>query len=168
MERDCRGDCGVRTSNAFFNEWLTRSLADIHMMVTETKQGPGPYAGVPWFSTPFGRDAIITSLQTLWVTPAIARGVLAFLAATQADETDESRDAQPGKILHEARGGEMAALGEVPFRRYYGTVDATPLFVMLAGAYYERTGDLEFTAEHWPNVERAIHWLEGDGDPDQD
>jgi glycogen debranching enzyme len=168
MERDCRGDCGVRTSNAFFNEWLTRSLADIHMMVTETKQGPVPYAGVPWFSTPFGRDAIITSLQTLWVTPAIARGVLAFLAATQADETDESRDAQPGKILHEARGGEMAALGEVPFRRYYGTVDATPLFVMLAGAYYERTGDLEFTAEHWPNVERAIHWLERDGDPDQD
>ena len=168
MERDCRGDCGVRTSNAFFNEWLTRSLADIHMMVTETPQGPVPYAGVPWFSTPFGRDAVITALQTLWVTPGIARGVLSFLAATQADETDESRDAQPGKILHEARGGEMAALGEVPFRRYYGSVDATPLFVLLADAYYERTGDLEFAAAIQPNVARALRWLEKEGDPDQD
>jgi glycogen debranching enzyme len=168
MERDCRGDCGVRTSNAFFNEWLTRSLADIHMMVTDTPQGPVPYAGIPWFSTPFGRDAIITALQTLWVTPAIARGVLAFLAATQADETDESRDAQPGKILHEARGGEMAALGEVPFRRYYGTVDATPLFVLLAHAYYERTGDLEFAASIQSNVVSAVRWLEREGDPDQD
>ncbi|HEV8128307.1 MAG TPA: glycogen debranching N-terminal domain-containing protein, partial [Candidatus Eisenbacteria bacterium] len=168
MELDCRGDCGVRTSNAFFNEWLTRSLADIHMMVTETPQGPVPYAGVPWFSAPFGRDAIITSLQTLWVTPGIARGVLAYLAAMQADEIDESRDAQPGKILHEARGGEMAALGEVPFRRYYGSVDATPLFVLLAGAYYQRTGDLEFAAVLRPHVASAIRWLERDGDPDQD
>jgi glycogen debranching enzyme len=168
MERDCRGDCGVRSSNAFFNEWLTRSLSDIHMMVTETPQGPVPYAGVPWFSTPFGRDAIITALQTLWVTPAIARGVLGYLAATQSEETDEDRDAQPGKILHEARGGEMAALGEVPFRRYYGSVDATPLFVVLAGAAYERTADLDFAAALWPHVQRALGWIEGDGDPDRD
>ena len=94
-----------------------------------------PYAGVPWFSTVFGRDGIITALQALWVTPQLARGVLAYLAATQADRSDPTTDAQPGKILHEVRHGEMAALGEVPFARYYGSHDATPLFVMLAAAY---------------------------------
>ena len=85
---------------------------------------------------------IITALQTLWLDPAIARGVLRYLAANQATGVDPAADAEPGKILHEVRHGEMAELGEVPFRRYYGSVDATPLFVMLAGAYLERTGDL--------------------------
>ena len=168
MERGCQGDCGIRSSNAFFNDWLVRSMADIHMMITETPQGPVPYAGVPWFSTPFGRDAIITSLQTLWVNPWIARGVLGYLAATQADSTDEQRDTQPGKILHEARGGEMAALGEVPFGRYYGSVDATPLFVILAGAHFDRTADREFAAELWPHVQRAVGWIEAEGDADGD
>jgi len=162
------GDCIVTSSNELFNDWVHCSISDLHMMVTETPHGPYPYAGAPWFSTPFGRDGLITALETLWVNPAIARGVLSFLAAYQADRVDTDRDAQPGKILHEARGGEMAALGEVPFGRYYGSVDSTPLFVMLAGAYYRRTGDLEFIRGLWPNVQRALHWMEHDGDPDGD
>ena len=168
LETARRGDCEVITSNETFNEWLQRSISDLHMMVTETAYGPYPYAGAPWFSTPFGRDGILTALETLWINPEIARGVLSYLAATQADSTDEGRDAQPGKILHEARGGEMAALGEVPFGRYYGSVDATPLFVLLAGAYYERTGDIDLIKRLWPNVRRALDWMAGAGDADRD
>jgi glycogen debranching enzyme len=156
------------SSNEQFNDWLNQSLADLHMMQTETAHGQYPYAGVPWFSTPFGRDGIITALECLWFDPAVARGVLKYLAATQADRENEEQDAQPGKVLHETRAGEMAALGEVPFSRYYGTVDATPLFVMLAGAYYVRTADLAFIRSIWPNVEHALGWIDRYGDSDGD
>ena len=168
LEAQRREDCEIITSNAAFNEWIQRSMSDLYMMVTETPEGPYPYAGAPWFSTPFGRDGILTALETLWINPKIARGVLSFLAATQSSTTDDSRDAQPGKILHEARGGEMAALGEVPFRRYYGSVDATPLFVLLAGAYYNRTGDRELIERLWPNIRRALDWMNESGDMDGD
>jgi glycogen debranching enzyme len=160
--------CTIYTRNEQLNHWINRSAADLRMMVTNTPHGLYPYAGVPWFSTVFGRDGIITALEYLWVDPEIARGVLSYLAATQASETDAASDAEPGKIVHELRGGEMAALGEIPFRRYYGSTDSTPLFVMLAAAFYERTGDLDFVRSVWPNIERALYWVDCFGDQDRD
>ncbi len=152
--------CRPVSSSDRFNDWLNRSLSDMQMMVTQTPHGPYPDAGVPWFSTPFGRDGVITALEMLWVDPELARGVLTFLADTQATEDDPAADSEPGKILHETREGEMATLGEIPFRRYYGSVDSTPLFVMLAGAYYEATGDRGFLEFLWPSIERALSWIE--------
>ena len=136
--------CHLHTSSEQINGWVNRAISDLHMMTTELPTGPYPYAGVPWFNTPFGRDGIVTAFECLWLRPSLARGVLAFLASTQAGDTIPEQDAEPGKILHEMRNGEMATLREMPFGRYYGSVDATPFFVVLAGAYYQRTGDRGF------------------------
>ncbi len=168
MRRSTTGTASIETSNDILNEVLCQSMADLNMLMTDTPQGRYPYAGIPWYSTTFGRDGIITAMQMLWIDPRIARGVLRRLAFYQAKTVDPIADAEPGKILHEMRGGEMADLREVPFARYYGSVDATPLFVLLAGLYVERTGDDETLAELWPAIEAALGWIDGAGDPDRD
>jgi glycogen debranching enzyme len=168
LERYRAWSCHLRTSNGQINAWVNRAVSDLHMMTTELSTGPYPYAGVPWFNTPFGRDGIITALECLWLRPALARGVLAYLASTQATAVIPEQDAEPGKILHETRNGEMAVLKEMPFGRYYGSADATPLFVLLAGAYYERTGDRGLIESLWPHVEAALEWIDRFGDRDGD
>ena len=168
MRSSRRRGATVSSSGRVFNEWLGKSSADLALLTTDLATGPYPYAGIPWFSAAFGRDAIITALQTLWLDPTLARGVLRFLAEHQATEISPFADAAPGKIMHETRKGEMARLRELPFGRYYGGVDTTPLFVMLAGAYADRTGDLDLIGALWPSLLAAIAWIEGEGDSDGD
>jgi glycogen debranching enzyme len=166
---EARGQtCRVSGGYEHFTRWARRSTADVRMLTTQTTRGLYPYAGIPWYCTPFGRDGIITAYQLLWARPAIAAGVLRFLAANQCDRADPGRDAEPGKILHEFRDDEMANTGEVPFGRYYGTVDATPLFLMLAGEHLRVTGDLELARDLWPNIQRALEWCGRSGDLDGD
>ena len=167
-QAESRGMATITSSSEIFNEVVCRSMADLAMLTTNTPQGPYPYAGIPWYSTTFGRDGIITALQMLWCNSHIAKGVLRRLAAFQATKFDPLADAEPGKVPHEMRGGEMAALHEIPFGLYYGSADATPLFVMLAGLYTEHTGDVETLGELWPSVEAALGWIDGPGDPDRD
>jgi len=150
----------IETSGRLFDQWLAQSRSDLALLTTELPTGAYPYAGIPWFATPFGRDAIITALQTLWLEPQLAAGVLRFLASTQAHEVNAFRDSEPGKVMHEMRRGEMAALQEVPFGQYYGGVDTTPLFIMLAGAYESTTGDAALIDQLWPNLLAATAWIE--------
>jgi glycogen debranching enzyme len=160
--------CRITTSDARFNAWLSRSEADVMMMINGNPEGAYPYAGVPWFNTVFGRDGILTAMECLWAAPGIARSVLQYLASHQATSVIPEQDAEPGKILHEMRRGEMANLKEVPFGLYYGSVDSTPLFIMLAGAYLDRSDDLSFIQEIWPNIQAALDWIDTYGDVDQD
>lgn len=158
----------IYTSNEQFNESIKRSLSDINMMLTKTKFGYYPYGGIPWYCNPFGRDGIITAIESLWIRPEIAKGVLKYLSALQSKDFDPKKVAEPGKIIHEVRAGEMARLNEIPFGLYYGSVDSTPLFLMLAGAYWSRTGDTNLIKELWRNIEAAISWIDNYGDIDKD
>jgi glycogen debranching enzyme len=156
IERDRAEEAQIFTQNEQFNDLLNRSLADLHMMRILKQYGPYPYAGVPWFSAVFGRDGIITALEYLWVDPSLARGVLGYLAATQADSEGRNRMPSLARYCTRCARTKMAVTGEIPFRRYYGTIDATPFFVILAGAYYSRTGDRAFLESIWSNIERAL------------
>jgi glycogen debranching enzyme len=166
-DRKTRG-ASLSSSDSAFTAWLDQSRADVALLTTDLASGSYPYAGIPWFSTAFGRDGIITAWQLLWLDPSLAKGVLTYLAERQAHEVSAFRDSAPGKIMHETRRGEMAELNEIPFGIYYGGVDTTPLFVALAGAYLERTGDLKLIRELWPALIAAIGWLETYGDSNGD
>jgi glycogen debranching enzyme len=168
MERVSRYCGDILTSHEQFNDWVERSKSDLITMTTRTPHGLYPYAGVPWFSTPFGRDGIITAMECLWVEPELAKGVLQYLAYTQARDFNDFQDAEPGKIFHETRGGEMAELNEIPFKLYYGSIDATPLFISLAGSYLERTNDTKTISKIWPNILKALEWIDTYGDIDGD
>jgi len=149
----------VRASHDLFDHWIARSRRDLHLLVTETSSGFLPYAGIPWYVAPFGRDAIITALQLLPFEPAIAAGTLRFLGRYIGAVDDAFTDQEPGKILHEYRLGEMAACHEVPFIPYYGSVDATPLYIMLLAEYMRWTNDLVLARELWPAMEQAVSWM---------
>ncbi|MFZ2059781.1 MAG: glycogen debranching N-terminal domain-containing protein, partial [Candidatus Binatus sp.] len=159
----------ISASNNEFATMIRHAGVDLTSIIARgDSRGAFIMAGVPWFATLFGRDSIITALSILPFYPQIAVRTLRTLAKLQGDTVDEARDEQPGKIVHEIRTGEMAATGEVPFGRYYGSVDATPLFLWLYGRCVESTGDLQFADELWPNVERAIEWIERWGDREGD
>ena len=158
----------LRSSDDAHSAWFEQSRADLGLLVSDLPSGPYPFAGIPWFSTPFGRDGLLTAWEVLWLDPALAKGVLTYLASRQATEVSAFQDSQPGKIMHETRGGEMAAMKEIPFGLYYGGVDTTPLFVALAGAYLTRTDDVALIGALWPALKRAIEWVEGLGDSNGD
>jgi glycogen debranching enzyme len=158
----------ITASSEALDSLLRRSSADLTSMIRSAPEGTFLMAGVPWFATLFGRDSILTALFALPFDPALAVGTLKTLASLQGTEVNQRRDEQPGKIVHEIRGGELAATGEVPFGRYYGSVDATPLFLWLFGRYVATTGDLELAEQLWKNAERALDWIERWGDRDGD
>ncbi len=158
----------ITASHEPLDSLLRRSSADLTTVIQFAPEGTFLMAGIPWFATLFGRDSILTALSVLPFNPALSVGTLKTLAGLQGSEVNATRDEQPGKIVHEIRGGELAATGEVPFGRYYGTVDATPLFLWLLGRYVATTGDLGLAEQLWNNVERAFQWIEQWGDRDGD
>ena len=158
----------IWSANPQLSGWLHQSENDLSALTASLDTGLYPYAGLPWFAVPFGRDGLITALETIEVNPAIMKGVLRLLAREQARETDVFRQAAPGKIMHEMRLGETSAAGLNPYGRYYGAIDTTPLFVVAAGAYWRRTGDRSFLASLWPNIDLALHWMSDYADPDDD
>jgi glycogen debranching enzyme len=162
------GWCRISASNAPLDLLLRRSCADLTSIIKLAPEGTFMMAGIPWFATLFGRDSILTALFALPFNPAITVGTLKTLARLQGSELNHARDEEPGKIVHEIRGGEMAATGEVPFSRYYGSVDSTPLFLWLLGRYVATTGDLALAEQLWKNVEAALQWIERWGDRDGD
>jgi glycogen debranching enzyme len=156
---DRLGGAEVRSNHDLFEVWVQRSRRDLHLLLTETPDGFVPYAGIPWYVAAFGRDALITALQVLPFEPAIAAGTLRFLARHVGRADDAFTDQEPGKIIHELRRGEMAACREIPFVPYYGSVDATPLFLILLAEYWKWTADVALAHELWPAAERVLEWM---------
>jgi glycogen debranching enzyme len=164
-ERTCTS---IYTDNELFNTLLHRGQRDLRALLTDTEQGRFLAAGIPWYVAAFGRDALLTSHQILMLNPEPARDSLRLLARYQGTEVDPWRDEEPGKILHEIRLGELANAMYVPHSPYYGSVDSTPLFLMLLGTYYKWTGDRVFFQEMLPHAEAALRWIDTYGDFDGD
>ena len=158
----------INTDNDLFDRFIEASLRDLQALMMPVDGGMLPAAGIPWYVAPFGRDSLLSAAEALIVNPQVARDTLLVLAALQADTDDPWRDSEPGKILHELRVGELARTGQIPHTPYYGTVDATPLFLMLAGSYYRWTLDLETVARLRPALDAALEWIDNWGDRDGD
>lgn len=167
-DRWVRQHTGFRSGSRLLDLAVDRSLRDLQMLRNKLDHQEYFAAGTPWFATLFGRDSIITALETLSCAPGIAEATLRLLAAYQGHKQDEWRDEQPGKILHELRVGELAHLGEIPHTPYYGSVDATPLFLVLVGQHARWTGSLRLFHELRQNVELALRWIDDYGDLDGD
>ncbi|HTC24482.1 MAG TPA: glycogen debranching N-terminal domain-containing protein [Gemmatimonadales bacterium] len=157
-----------KTDAPRFDVVLRRAIDDLAALYGEVDGAPVITAGIPWYSTVFGRDSIIASLQTLPFNSRIARETLRYLARRQGAKTDRFTEEEPGKILHETRRGELARTGEIPHVPYFGSVDATPLWLILLHETWRWTGDTRLVTELLPNAERALAWIDGVGDPDQD
>lgn len=167
--RDWVAACATITSdNDLFDRLIDASVRDLHALMTPMGNGQLPAAGIPWYVAPFGRDSLLTSCEALMINPEVARGTLLVLAGLQAHADEDWRDAEPGKILHELRTGELARIGQIPHTPYYGTVDATPLFLMVAGGYYRWTLDLETMVRLRPALDAALRWVDEWGDRDGD
>lgn len=159
------GATRITTDNEFFNRVMGRSLNDVRMLWSETAEGESyPAAGTPWFDAPFGRDSCIMAMQMLAYRPAIARNVLRLMAKWQGRAIEPSRDEEPGKVFHELRFDELSRSGELPYSPYYGSIDSTPLFLMLAAAYFDWTGDLRLIRTLLPAITAAIEWMDRFGD----
>lgn len=158
----------IQSDNELFNAVVNRALHDLRLLMNELPSGQLPAAGIPWFSVPFGRDSIITSFETLMLQPDLAYGTVRFLAECQGREFNDWRDEQPGRILHEVRLGEMAQMGEIPHDTYYGSVDATPLFLVLLSELVRWTGDWTLVAELRGSIYRALEWIRRHGDQSGD
>ena len=162
------GCASVTTDNELFDRFIDASMRDLHALLMPLGDTALPAAGIPWYVAPFGRDSLVTACETLMINPGVARGTLLALARLQATADEPWRDAEPGKILHELRTGELARTGSIPHTPYYGTVDATPLFLMIAGGYYRWTLDLETMAQLRPALDAALAWIDEWGDRDGD
>ncbi|MGP4081979.1 glycogen debranching N-terminal domain-containing protein [Pseudalkalibacillus sp. R45] len=158
----------ITTDHLPLQRLVDRGVGDLRVLLTDIGFGRFPVAGLPWFGVPFGRDSLIAALQMLSINPDIAKGTLRTLAAYQGKEMNSWRDEQPGKIMHEIRYGELAATDQIPFTPYYGTIDATPLFLVLLTEYVKWTGDLQLVEELAPNIEAALNWINEYGDRDGD
>ncbi|WP_333660200.1 amylo-alpha-1,6-glucosidase, partial [Meiothermus cerbereus] len=147
---------------------LEQAIADLRALLFSLPEGLFPAAGIPWYVCPFGRDSLLTAYMMQPWANDVTRGVLSYLAKYQGREVNPFLDETPGKILHEMRQGELSRTGKVPFARYYGTVDATPLFVILLHQYWKDTGDMAFVRQLQPNWEAALAWMTDYADPDRD
>lgn len=158
----------IVSDDEFLNTALRENIADFRSLMVEYGGRQVLSAGIPWYSVPFGRDAIIASLQTLSVQPQIAVDTLRFLAAYQGRAENPWTEEQPGKIIHEMRFGEAARCNEIPHTPYYGTVDATPLFIVLLHETFHWLGDSALLTELLPAAEAAMNWIDRYGDMDGD